>query len=60
MLAINSGRKEQQETGMQTSWCWLGTTQAHVQGALQDCLDFAQGVLDIFVLLREVPLFRDL
>ena len=31
---------------MQASWCWLDTIQVHVQGALQYCLDFAQGVLD--------------
>ena len=60
MLAINSGRKEQQETGMKASWCWLDIIQAHVQGALQNCLDFAQRALDNIRATERVPLFRDL
>ena len=37
-------REEQQGTGMQTSQCWMSTTQASaLPGYLQICLDFAQG-----------------
>ena len=60
MLAINSGRKEQQETGMKASWCWLDIIQAHVQGALQSCLDFAQRVLDNIRATKRGASVRDL